>query len=58
VPVVLAGGGAIRSGRVVNYELGKMIPLANLAVSMLAVSGIPLERLGNSDGKLVEPLVL
>jgi hypothetical protein len=59
VPIVLAGGGgAISCGRAINYDLAKLVPLANLLVTMLQASGLPLDRLGNSDGKLVEPLAL
>jgi hypothetical protein len=59
VPIVLAGGGGtISCGRAINYDLAKLVPLANLLVTILQASGLPLDRLGNSDGKLVEPLAL
>lgn len=52
LPVVVAGrgGGAIRPGRHVQYS--KNTPMANLYLSMLDAVGAPVERLGDSTGRL------
>ena len=52
LPVLLAGGGGgtLRSGRHVKYA--KETPMANLYVSMLDRLGAPVERFGDSTGKL------
>ncbi len=51
LPVVLAGGkGLIRGGRHVRYA--KNTPIANLHLSMLDMAGVPMERLGDSTGRL------
>jgi hypothetical protein len=54
LPVLFAGGGGgdIQSGRHVRYE--KETPMTNLYVSMLGKMGIPVERIGDSTGKLKE----
>ena len=51
-PTVIAGraGGKIRTGRHVAYKEGT--PLANLHLTMLDVSAVPTDKLGNSNGKL------
>ena len=52
LPVLLAGGGGgtLRSGRHVRYA--KETPMANLYISMLDRLGVPVERFGDSSGKL------
>ena len=52
LPVLLAGkgGGTIRPGRHIRYE--KETPMANLFLSMLHQMGAPVERFGDSTGKL------
>lgn len=54
VPVVIAGGAPLSGGRVVQYDPNQRIALSNLMVSLLELSGVPLDRLGDSDGKLAE----
>jgi hypothetical protein len=52
LPLVLAGkgGGAFATGRHLTYE--KKTPLCNLYTSMLDRMGAPVERFGDSTGKL------
>ena len=52
LPVLLAGGGGgtLRTGRHVRYA--KETPMANLYISMLERLGAPVERFGDSKGKL------
>jgi hypothetical protein len=52
LPVVLAGGGAghVKGNRHVVYP--KDTPLNNLLLSMLEKAGVPVEKLGDSTGKL------
>ncbi len=52
LPVVVAGrgGGAVRTGRHVRYP--KDTPMTNLYLSMLDAVGAPVERLGDSTGRL------
>ena len=54
LPVLLAGkgGGTIQPGRHVRYE--KETPMTNLFVSMLERLGAPVDRMGDSTGKLRE----
>jgi hypothetical protein len=54
LPVLMAGrgGGTIQTGRHVRYE--KETPMTNLFVSMLERLGAPVERVGDSTGKLRE----
>lgn len=53
LPVLLAGkGGGFRQGRHLVYE--KDTPMNNLFVSMLDRVGVPIEKLGDSNGKLRE----
>jgi hypothetical protein len=54
LPILLfgKGGGTIRSGRHVTYP--NETPLANLYLSMLERLGVPTEKLGDSNGKLVD----
>jgi len=52
VPVLLLGGGSgtLRGGRHLKYPNDP--PLANLMVTVVDKLGIPIEKLGNSNGKL------
>jgi hypothetical protein len=52
LPVILAGrsNGAVKPGRHVKYAAET--PMANLFVAMLDRMGVPLESLGDSNGKL------
>jgi hypothetical protein len=52
LPIVLAGGGAgqVKGNRHVVYP--KDTPLNNLLLSMLEKAGVPVEKLGDSTGKL------
>ena len=52
LPIVLAGGGGgqVRGNRHVVYP--KDTPLNNLLVSLLETAGVPIEKFGDSTGKL------
>jgi len=52
LPILLAGkgGGTIRTGRHIKYP--KNTPLNNLYLSMLDRVGNPVDRLGDSKGRL------
>ncbi len=52
LPVLLVGGGAgqIKGGRHIRYA--KDTPLANLFLTMLDISGVPVDHFGDSSGKL------
>ena len=52
LPVVLAGGGAgrIKGGRHLRYA--KDTPMPNLLLTILDTVGVPLDKLGDSNGKL------
>jgi hypothetical protein len=52
LPILLAGGGAglLRGGRHIKYPLDT--PLANLHLTLLDKMGVPLDRLGDSTGKI------
>lgn len=54
LPVLLAGGGAgtIKTGRHVRYD--RETPMANLYLSLLDRIGAPMERFGDSTGRLKE----
>ena len=57
LPCLMAGklGGAFRPGRHLNYPLDT--PMANLLLTILDSVGVPLDRLGDSTGRLpVDPL--
>jgi hypothetical protein len=53
VPIVIAGGaaGRVKGGRYVRLP-GDETPLANLHVTLLDKLGVPIEKLGDSTGKL------
>jgi len=50
LPAMLAGGGAIQSGRFL--QVAPQTPITNLYVSMLARMRLDIEQLGDSTGKL------
>ena len=52
LPVILAGGGTgtLKSGRHVKYP--EDTPMTNLLVSMLDKVGVPMDKIGDSTGKL------
>jgi hypothetical protein len=52
LPIVLAGGGGgqVKGNRHVMYP--KETPLNNLLVSMLETADVPVEKFGDSTGKL------
>jgi hypothetical protein len=52
LPTLMAGklGGAFKTGRHLNYKLDT--PMANLLLTMLDKVGVPLEKLGDSTGRL------
>ncbi|MDB6065779.1 MAG: hypothetical protein JWR26_1987 [Pedosphaera sp.] len=54
LPIVVAGGGGgtIQTGR--HVRLDKQTPLNNLYLSMLDRMGAPAEKMGDSNGKLVQ----
>jgi hypothetical protein len=58
LPLVLAGGGIGKGGRHIKYADGT--PMANLHLTLLDNFGVPVDKLGNSTGRLpiVEPLAL
>jgi hypothetical protein len=59
LPTLTAGklGGAFRTGYHLNYKLDT--PMANLLLTMLDKVGVPLEKLGDSTGRLpIETLTL
>jgi hypothetical protein len=55
LPVAMVGGaaGKLKSGRHISYPKGT--PMTNLYLSMLDVMGIPIDKLGDSTGKLELP---
>ncbi len=54
LPILLLGGGAgqLKGGRHLHYPIGT--PLANLHVTLLDKLGVPVEKLGDSTGRLEE----
>lgn len=52
LPILLAGGsiGKIKGGRHIRYPKGT--PLTNLYLSMFEIAGVPVDRMGDSTGKL------
>jgi hypothetical protein len=52
IPVLLAGGGAghLKGGRHIRYP--KETPLANLHLTLLDKFGVPLDRIGDSTGRI------
>lgn len=46
----LVAGGRIRGGQ--HIQLAKDTPIANLHLTLLAMAGVPLDRLGDSNGRL------
>jgi hypothetical protein len=59
LPTLMAGklGGAFKTGRHLNYQLDT--PMTNLLLTVLDKAGVPVEKLGDSTGRLpLEPLSL
>jgi len=54
LPVVLAGGAAGRLAGNRHLKCAEETPMTNLLVSLLDKSGIPIERLGDSTGTIVD----
>ena len=54
LPLVVAGGGAgkLKGGRHLQYEVSKDLPMTNLLVSLLDKAEVPVEKLGDSSGRL------
>ena len=54
LPILLLGGGAgqIKSGRHIRYGTGT--PLANLHVTLLDKFGVPIDKIGDSNGGLTD----
>jgi len=52
LPCLMAGtlGGAFKTGRYLNYTLDT--PMTNLLLTILDAAGVPLEKLGDSTGRL------
>jgi hypothetical protein len=50
LPILLAGGGQIRGGRHVRNP--KDTPLANLQLTLLDKLGMPIDRIGDSTGRI------
>jgi hypothetical protein len=52
LPVLLAGrgGGSIQSGRHIKYD--EETPMTNLFVSMCDRMGVPVDRIGDSTGRV------
>ena len=51
LPIVLLGSGAgVKMGRHLKFE--ENTPMANLLITLLDRLGVPLDQLGNSDGKV------
>ncbi|HEX9596275.1 MAG TPA: hypothetical protein VF982_05295, partial [Anaerolineales bacterium] len=52
LPLLLAGGagGKLKGGRHLRYK--DWTPMANLHLTILDKLGLPLDKLGDSDGKL------
>ena len=52
LPVLLAGrgGGTLNPGR--HWRAGKDVPMTNLFLSLLDRMGAPVERIGDSSGRL------
>ena len=57
LPCLMAGklGGAFKTGRHLRYPLNT--PMANLLLTILDAAGAPIEKLGDSTGRLpLEPI--
>lgn len=52
LPVLLAGGGGLRTGQHIRYP--KETPMANLYMTLLEWMGAPVDGFGDGDGKLDE----
>ena len=59
LPCLMAGklGGAFKTGRHLRYPLDT--PMANLLLTVLDKVGVPIDKLGDSTGRLpIEPLTV
>ena len=56
LPVVLVGGanGALKGNQHIQFAPEKKMPMSNLLVTMLDKLGVPVQKLGDSTGDLVE----
>ena len=52
--VLGGGGGRIKGGRHIAYQVDEYVPQANLVVTLLDKVGVPIETLGDSSGQLEE----
>ncbi len=52
LPILLAGGAGGRIKRGAHLALGKKTPVCNLYLDMMAMAGLPLEKFGDSTGRL------
>jgi len=54
LPILVAGkgGGAVKTGRHLRYQNGT--PMTNLFVTMLDRAGMPVDKFGDSNGKLMQ----
>lgn len=53
VPVVVAGGGSrLKGGRHIQFKEDDEVPLTNLHLTLLDKMGVPMDKLGDSTGKL------
>ncbi len=50
--VVVGGGGGVKGGRLLKYALDT--PFMNFALSMLDRAGVPIERMGDSTGRVTD----
>ena len=49
-PVVGGGGGSVKGGR--HLEYSEDTPLANLWLTLIEKMGLPVEKFGDSNGRL------
>jgi len=56
LPTLLAGGlgGTFKMGRHLRYTLDT--PMANLLLTLMDAGGVHLEKFGDSNGRMLEPL--
>jgi hypothetical protein len=54
LPIILVGGGSgeLHGDRHIKYEKGMLLP--NLQVTLLDKLGVPVDRIGNSTGKVAD----
>ena len=56
LPCLMAGklGGAFKTGRHIQYKLDT--PMSNVLLTILDSVGVHIDRIGDSTGRLVEPI--